>query len=288
MSLLFTLLVGSLQFAAAQDKNLILQKDVPFVPGGGHDQQMDIFLPEVNHFPLVLFLHEGSLTSGDKNDTPYAAIGRNFARHGIGFIAANYRLGPSHKWPAMAEDCAAAFAWMKRNAGEIHADPGRLFILGHSSGALIAAIVSTDDKYLKQFGCELSDIAGCIPMGTMLNPSYDTDSIPPRSLDSLWERFKKQEVYESLFETAGLYRDADPSRHITKNAPPFLVLIAESEQIQPPILEQANRFALSMKRVNVDVQIQVLKSRKHMTAMEKMAEPEDPTLLQIVEFVKNH
>jgi acetyl esterase/lipase len=85
-----------------------------------------------------------------------------------------------------------------------------------------------------------------------------------------------------------MYRDADPSRHITRNAPPFLVLIAEAEQFQPPILEQSKRFALQMQAVNVSVTVEVLKDRKHMSAMREMADPNDPTLSRIQNFVRDH
>jgi len=285
---LFALVVLPLQLIHANDPHVVVQRDVPYVPGGGNEQRMDLYLPVGRDLPIILYLHEGSLTSGDKKDSPYEAIGKNFARAGIGFIVANYRLGPNNKWPVMAEDCAAAFAWMKRNARRLHANPAKMFIVGHSSGALIAALLSTDEKYLKKYGCSLSDIAGCVSLGTMLNPSYDTDPFSRTTLDSLWDRVKMRENYESLFQTAEAYRDADPSRHITKNSPPFLILIAEAERFQPPILEQANRFAQSMEHVHVSVQIEVLKNRRHMTAMEKMAEPNDPTLLRILNFVRSH
>ncbi len=63
------------------------------------------------------------------------------------------------------EDAASAFSWIKKNVEILHAAPRKLFIVGHSSGALIAALLSTDEKYLKKSGCSLSDIAGCVAMG---------------------------------------------------------------------------------------------------------------------------
>jgi acetyl esterase/lipase len=272
----------------AQDDKILLRKDVPFVAGGGSDQQLDLYLPGQAGFPTILYLHEGSLTSGDRKDKPYEAIGYNFAHAGIGFAISNYRLGPEHEWPAMAEDAAAAFAWVKVNIRKFHGNPQKVFVVGHSSGALIAALISTDEKYLKNVGCSLSDAPGCVVMGSMLNPSYDTDSIPHHVLDSLWKRLKQRGGYESLFETPDAYRDADPYRHVNSHAPPFLVLIAETEQFQPPILEQANRFCRAMGELGVPVTIDILKNRNHYTAMKRMAEANDSTFLRIVEFVKSH
>jgi acetyl esterase/lipase len=286
--ILFLFILSSHKFIEAQDSIIRIQKDVLYVRGGTQEQQMDIYLPVGKNFPVVLYLHGGSLTSGDKSDSPYATIAINFAKNGIGFILVNYRLGPTAKWPAMAVDAASAFSWIKKNVAILNANPRKLFIVGHSSGALIASLLSTDEKYLQKSGCSLSDIAGCVAMGTMLNPSYDTDSISKDTLNKIWRKLRTHETYESLFETPDSYRDADPSRHITKNAPPFLILIAEEEQVNPPILEQANRFTTAMKNVGVQVQIEVLKNRKHSTAMNKMAELNDPTFVKIIEFIETH
>lgn len=285
---LFMIILSSHKFAVAQDSTIRIQKDVLYVAGGSLEQQMDMYLPGGENFPIILYLHEGGLTSGDKADSPYAEIAVNFAKKGIGFILINYRLGPKYKWPSMAEDASNAFSWIKNNSKILHANPHKIFIVGHSSGALIASILSTDKKYLQKSGSSLSDIAGCVAMGTMLNPSYDTDSIPTDTLNKVWKKLRDRETYESLFETPESYRDADPSRHITKNAPPFLILIAEEEQVNPPILEQANRFAMAMKNAGVPVQIEVLKNRRHTTAMKKMAELNDPAFLTIIGFINNH
>src|SRR5438067_11020396 len=86
--------------------------DIPFVPGGTHDQQLDLYTPAAAGFPTVLFVHEGSLTSGDRKDAPYAAMCRTFQGLGFGCAATNYRLAPAHKWPAQPDDVAAAFGWL--------------------------------------------------------------------------------------------------------------------------------------------------------------------------------
>ena len=41
---------------------------------------------------------------------------------------------------------------------------------------------------------------------------------------------------------------------------------------------------VQMKEVNVSVTVEVLKDRKHMSAMEKMAEQNDPAFSRILDF----
>src|SRR5437867_139876 len=90
--------------------------DVPYVPGGGHEQQLDLYLPARSGFPMVLYVHEGSLNSGDRKDADYPRIARAFRAKGYGVVVISYRLFPKHRWPAPAEDVASAFAWLKANA----------------------------------------------------------------------------------------------------------------------------------------------------------------------------
>ena len=71
----------------------------------------------------LLFVHEGSLMSGDRKDAPYAAICRTFQGLGFGCAATNYRLAPAHKWPAQPDDVAAAVGWLKQNIRSFGGDP---------------------------------------------------------------------------------------------------------------------------------------------------------------------
>lgn len=60
-----------------------VELDIPFVDGGGHDQQLDSYTPSNTGFPTILFVHEGSLTSGDRKDEPYARMCQTFEAAGI-------------------------------------------------------------------------------------------------------------------------------------------------------------------------------------------------------------
>jgi acetyl esterase/lipase len=274
-------------WANAQGPGVVVLKNVPYVEGGGEDQKMDLYLPAEALFPVVLYIHGGSLVWGDRKDWPLDTIGRNFARAGVGFAAMSYRLGTAHDWPAMVEDAASALAWLKDNIEPYGGDTSKIFVFGHSSGALISAVLCTDEKYLQSVGCSLDDVTGCIPMGTVLNPSRNFEGIPEERLVEVWKGYRARRSYPGLFPTPDAFRDADPSRHVAPGAPPMLVLIAEGEKYEPPILEQARSFARDMKEVGVPVDIAVLPGRVHMTALYKMADPKDPALLKILDFVRD-
>ena len=76
-------------YAAATQK-----LDIPYVPAGGHKQQLDLYVPEGQGFPTVLFVHGGSLTQGDRKDAPYPGIGQAFQQAGVACAVMSYRLAP--------------------------------------------------------------------------------------------------------------------------------------------------------------------------------------------------
>ena len=68
--------------------------------------------------PVVLFVHGGGFTGGDKHvpGTPrYDLVGAWAVRHGWVGVTMTYRLAPGYRWPAGAEDVAAAVGWIRRS-----------------------------------------------------------------------------------------------------------------------------------------------------------------------------
>jgi triacylglycerol lipase len=92
--------------------------------------------------PVLLYVHGGGFTGGDKK-MPGQPLYDNVAlwalRNGMVGVNMTYRLAPEHRWPAGAEDVAAAVAWVRANIAGHGGDPARIFLMGHSAGAVHAA-----------------------------------------------------------------------------------------------------------------------------------------------------
>ena len=76
----------------------------------------------------------------------------------------NYRLSPAVSHPAHIEDAAASFAWVKRHIAEYGGDPNQIFVVGHSAGAYLLALLATDERYLAAHGLSARDIRGLVPV----------------------------------------------------------------------------------------------------------------------------
>jgi acetyl esterase/lipase len=71
------------------------------------------------------------------------------ARTGVPMLSLEYRLAPEHPHPTPVEDAYAGLVWLTDHAAELGIDPGRIAVMGDSSGgglAAGAAILSRDRK----------------------------------------------------------------------------------------------------------------------------------------------
>ena len=100
-----------------------------------------------------------------------------FVDRGFVFVSTNYRFVPQATVKEMTGDVARAIRWVRDHIREYGGDPDAVFVMGHSAGAHLAALVCTDDTYLKAEGVPLAAVRGCVPVDVSV---YD---IPKRLAD---------------------------------------------------------------------------------------------------------
>ena len=260
-----------------------VERDIAYVPNASADQRLDLHVPAAKGFPTVVFIHGGSLQeSGERRTSPvYASVCDPFVAAGIGCATVDYRLAPTHTWPAMPDDVAAAVKWVKTNIAARGGDPSRLFLFGHSSGCHLAAILGANPKYLNRAGLAPADIAGIIAMGCVLAPTEDaTTRLTMEQLRERWPKSSEVRTFGTLDERL----DSDPSRFIGPHMPPTIVVVADAERFFPSILEQGAKFVrrlLEMKRP-ADV---IIVPGRHMTSIQQVTAAGDPTFAAIRKFI---
>ena len=99
-----------------------VERELAYGPAPRH--RLDIHLPadEPAGRPVLLYVHGGGFVAGDKTapGSPYYDhLGGWAARNGMIAVTMTYRLAPQHRWPAAAEDVAAAVAWTREHIAEI-------------------------------------------------------------------------------------------------------------------------------------------------------------------------
>ncbi len=256
-------------------------RGLAYASDGDSNRQLDLYLPPGKEFPTVLFIHGGSLTGGDKDDEDYRGICNPFPESGIACATMNYRLFPAVKWPLPMQDVAAAFAWLKSHIAEYGGTPARIFLFGHSSGCLLSSLLGTDEAYLHEQGLKLQDIAGVVAMGCRLNNKVDPAGASPEQIRRHFER----DPYDAGFGSIEALNQAVPTAHVSANMPPFLVLIAENEQVNPPNLDDAKVFVAAAHEVGATADCIVLPGLSHYSSIRNAKSVNDPTFQRVRVFV---
>ncbi|WP_296817909.1 alpha/beta hydrolase [Brevundimonas sp.] len=200
-------------------------------------QQMDLYGPFADDgpAPILMFLPGGGWRTHARTDV--WDMPRFARRQGLLFICADYRAMPGNGARAQAQDAAAAVAWIKANAAVHGGDADRVFVMGHSAGGHLAALINCDPTYLGAHGLSPADMAGVILLD---GACYDAT----QQRRFLQAHSRTADYFEVLFE--GRMEAFTPADLVTAGTPtaPMLMLFAAS---RPYAFDQNYGFARALR-----------------------------------------
>jgi acetyl esterase/lipase len=126
-------------------------------------QGVDVYTPKqasAEPRAVVIFFHGGGWRTGSRGEHRFA--GEALAAQGFVAVVPDYRVYPEVKFPLFLEDGAGAVRWVHDHVQEFGGDPKRVFLMGHSAGAHIAAMLALDPRYLGAQGLSPNDLRGFI------------------------------------------------------------------------------------------------------------------------------
>ena len=145
--------------ATSGDAGLTVRTAVVF--DRAHHLAMDVYAPKDAHdLPVIVFFYGGSWQDGKR--AWYRWMGETLARHGHVVAIPDYRQYPQVRMDGFMGDAAHAVGWMHANAAAHGGDPGAIFLMGHSAGAHVAALLATDAHWLRMVGMQPDYLAGFI------------------------------------------------------------------------------------------------------------------------------
>nr|WP_235917448.1 alpha/beta hydrolase [Hymenobacter busanensis] len=254
--LLLLLAVGSEYTVARPSRRTA---DVPYVPAtdtaySAERHRLDVYAPRRKAAalrPVVVFIHGGNWDSGNKNI--YAFIGRRLARQGVVALVINYRLAPQVRVPQMADDCARAVVWATEHAPEYGGDARRIFVMGHSAGGGLAALLATDTRLFQRRGLRQNPVRGAI-----------LDD--PAGLDMYDYLQKMQYPGDAQYlvpfgRHPAVWRDASALYHVSAASPPFLIFVGG--ETYPSISSSSQRFRERLIAAGHPPQFAVLPGKRH-------------------------
>ncbi len=149
---------------ASVARGQVVTRDIPYASPAHERQVLDVHAPPgAKNLPVVFWIHGGGWQTGHKGQV--ALKPKAFNDAGLVFVSINHRLWPTVEMGDIFRDVAKGLRWVHDHVAEHGGDPTRVLVMGHSSGGQLAAIVCTDDRYLKAEGLVALDDQGVRPGG---------------------------------------------------------------------------------------------------------------------------
>jgi acetyl esterase/lipase len=219
--------------------------------------------------PVVVFFYGGSWDSGSREN--YLFVAEALVSRGFVAVVPDYRLFPEVTFPGFLEDAAQAVAWVKRNARDAGGDPDKVFLMGHSAGAHVAAMLALDPQYLARQQLAPKDLAGFIGL------AGPYDFLPLKS-----------ETLKQIFAPEATIARTQPINFVTAAAPPALLVTGETDSAVSP--GNSQRLAARLREKGVPVTELRYKDYNHYNIVGVLAAPlrgGEPLLDEIERFVRS-
>jgi acetyl esterase/lipase len=273
VAILMTLMAISVASTVSAQVRVV--SDVDYVAGADYPDKkdrLDIYTPDkATNAPVIVSIHGGGLRQGDKSGQTF--VGQRFASAGHVTVVVNHRLSPGVMHPAHIEDIAAAVAWVKRNIAQHGGDPGKLFVIGHSAGAYLAALLVLDPKYLAVHGLTPRDIRGVVPVSGFFY--VDRPGVAPDRPKDTWGI------------DANVWKAASPATYVKRDVPPMLLLYADGDDTWRQ--QQQGEFVTALGQAGQrETDVRMIRGRTHNTIWSEMAKSDDETSRAILQFVHRH
>lgn len=119
-----------------------LVKDIAY--GEHARERLDIFPAKVSNTKTLVFIHGGYWHLFDKSLFHFLAA--TFLQENVTTVLINYPLAPAANMNDIVSSCGAAMQWLYKNIMNYNGDPEAMYVMGHSAGAHLAAMLLCDDN----------------------------------------------------------------------------------------------------------------------------------------------
>jgi arylformamidase len=207
-----------------------------------------------------------------------------FTDRGFVFVSTNYRLLPKVEMETLFRDVAKSVGWVYKNIAEHGGDPNRIFVMGHSAGAQLAALMCIDERYLKDEGVPFSALQGCVPVD---GDTYDVPAMIETAETRLrvhGEPMPKNGHRQKFGNDPAKHKDYSAVNHVEKGKgiPPFLILYVADH---PDCSAQARRLAKVLKDADVKAVAFGGKETNHTRLNDNLGTADDPATKAVDDFL---
>lgn len=235
---------------------------------GEHGLRLDIYTPDgAEGAPVVVFFYGGRWSEGSKDD--YKFVGQALASRGFVAVVADYRQYPAVRFPAFVEDAARAVAWTRLRIDGFGGDPDKMFVMGHSAGAHIAALLALNPAYLEAVDLKPDMLKGMIGLAG----AYDFLPITAPDL-------------RDIFGPPETFQKSQPIFFANGRSPPLLLVHGEDDEVV--WVKNSRNLAKAVAQAGGAVETVIYPKMSHRFIVATLAAPlrgQSDVLETVAEFV---
>lgn len=258
--------------ATDQHRAITPRSDIVF--DSEHGLALDVYAPaQASHAPVVVFFYGGTWVRGER--AWYRFVGTALAAHGVITVIPDYRKYPQVTLEGFMQDAASAVAWAHAHATQIGGSPDDVFVMGHSAGGQIAALLATDPHWLAAHDMKPGDLAGFIGLAGC----YDFVPVP-----------QDDAIMLGVFGgTPEQQRRGQPVSYVRGEEPPMLLLQGtDDDEVEP-----SNAISLyrASQATHGDSTLRTYPGVGHEALLFALSRPlrdGAPTLVDTLTFIQSH
>jgi acetyl esterase/lipase len=243
-----------------------------------NSQTLDVYVPgsaATRPLPLAVFVHGAGLTAGDKgylNPTFLNALARaGFAVASLNYRLAtgilNYRLAPSHPFPAQIQDVKCGIRYLRAHAQAYDINPGKIFAFGTSYGGTLVALAALTG------GHSHFDVGPYATTSSAITAAVDM--FGPADLPG-W--ISSQSFHIAFASNRANLVLASPVHYVQAGAPPILIVQGTADTTVPE--SQSAELYRKLSASGDQTQLILVQNMGHMFA-QAGSRPIDPSLTRI-------
>jgi arylformamidase len=236
--------------------------------GSKDEEGLDLYRADEQHAPVVIFIHGGGWRGGTAKEYGFPA--EMLLAAGIHFIALDFSsvLDTKGDLAVLVDQVRRAIALVWRTCTNFGGDAERLYVVGHSSGAHLAAMALS--THWAAYDLPENPIKG----GVLISGIYDLGPL----------RQTSRSEYVHIDDR--IEHQLSPIHHVASLTSPLLLFVGSKES--PEFQRQAQDYAKAAAQAGKQIKVSLGEAYNHFEIAETLGNPYGFLGRRLLRFVNAH